>query len=144
MASELKRGCGYRKVGGLYLVGEGISVSCDRLPYKLEVCPVCGAGIKVGRGMTKIIPLQLFGIHDNIEPCQDKFRPCPMCDPTNDIAYIMGVGEKYYPTPDDFMNEGVAQGISKRISQIPKDFELGNTLIYLAHPKACEVRESNP
>lgn len=33
MAQESKRGCGYRKVGGTYLVGNYISVPCDRLPY---------------------------------------------------------------------------------------------------------------
>lgn len=30
MACEPKRGCGYRKVGGIYLVGGGIGVPCDR------------------------------------------------------------------------------------------------------------------
>lgn len=33
MASETKRGCGYRKVGGMYLVGDYIRVPCDRLPF---------------------------------------------------------------------------------------------------------------
>lgn len=138
MASETKRGCGYRKVGGMYLVGNYVSVSCDRLPYPLEVCPVCGAGIKVGRGLTKINPLKLFDTHID---CSDKFRPCFMCDPKDEPAYIMGVGEKYYPTPEHFIQEGVRQGFSKRIAQIPKEFEIGKTVIYLAHPKACEIRE---
>ena len=31
MASEPKRGCGYRKIGGTYLVGGGIGIPCDRL-----------------------------------------------------------------------------------------------------------------
>jgi hypothetical protein len=42
MAVESARACGYRKVGGLYLVGGGSSVTCDRLPYPLEECPACG------------------------------------------------------------------------------------------------------
>ena len=53
----------------------------------------------------------------------------------------MGVGEKYYKTPDDFMAEAHRLGISKRIPFIPKELELGKTIVYLAHPKACEVRE---
>jgi hypothetical protein len=52
MAIERKRGCGYRKVGGMYLVGdEGIWVPCDRLPIILDVCPACGGGIKPGSFM---------------------------------------------------------------------------------------------
>lgn len=136
MATESKRGCGFRKVGGLYLVGDYIPIACDRLPYPLDVCPVCGAGIKVGRGMTAINPLHLFGRHSD---CTDKHHPCFICDPTEDIAYIMRVGEKYYPTPEDFIREGIAQGFSKRIAQIPHEFVLGETIIYLAHIKACVV-----
>jgi hypothetical protein len=157
MAAESKRGCGYRKVGGLYFVGEGISVPCDRLPYKLESCPVCGAGIHFTRSLTEINPLKLFGTHDQQvkvfegEPglegevtqvlCYDEVRPCWMCDPTEDPAYIMMVGEKYYPTPDDFREESRKLGISKRIPFIPKKFELGKTIIYLAHNKACVSHE---
>jgi len=49
---EEKRGCGYRKVGAMYLCGMGIPVECDRLPYELTVCRVCGAGVKQSRGFT--------------------------------------------------------------------------------------------
>lgn len=139
MAQEEIRGCGYRKVGGLYLCGEYISIPCDRLPYPLDVCPVCGGGIKVSRGFTKINPLRLFGYH---QPCSDKIRPCFVCDPKDEPAFIMGVGERYYKTPGDFMLEARKLGVSKRIPFIPKELELGKTVVYLAHPKACEVRES--
>ncbi len=138
MAAEAKRGCGYRKVGGLYLVGEYRAVACDRLPFPLTVCPTCGHGIKVGRGFTEIVPATLFGNHEN---CQDHNRPCRVCDPTTEPAYIMLVGEKFYPTPEDFINEGIAQGFSKRIAQIPLKFKIGETVIYLAHHRACVVRE---
>jgi hypothetical protein len=53
----------------------------------------------------------------------------------------MIVGAGSYPTPHDFLKEALAVGISKRIPFIPKELELGKTVIYLAHPKACEVRE---
>jgi len=139
MAQETKRGCGYRKVGGLYLCGEYISVPCDRLPYPLDVCPTCGGGIKVSRGFTKINPLKLFGYH---QPCSGRIRPCFVCDPKDEMAYIMGVGEKYYKTPRDFMVEAQQLGVSKRIPWIPDELELGKTIVYLAHPKACEVKTS--
>jgi hypothetical protein len=138
MASEARRGCGFRKVGGIYLVGGAISEPCDRLPFPLDVCPVCGHGVKLGRGMTSVNPLKLFGKHHN---CVDKNRPCIVCDPTEVTAYIMRVGEKFYPTPEHFLEEGRALGISKRISQIPLKFKLGKTVVYLAHINAYVVKE---
>jgi hypothetical protein len=137
MAQEAKRWCGYRHVGGLYLCGKYISVPCDRLPYPLDICPTCGGGIKVSRGFTKINPLRLLGPH---EDCTDNLRPCYMCDPSDAPAFIMGVGEKYYKTPGDFLAEAHDLGISKRIPFIPKEMELGKTIVYLAHPKACMVK----
>jgi len=138
MSVEEIRGCGYRKVGGMYLCGEYISSTCDRMPFPLTTCPVCGQGIKVSRGFTQVNPFQLWGIHQD---CRDNFRPCFLCDPQDELAYIMLVGAGNYPTPQDFMNEARIMGVSKRIPFIPKDLELGKTVVYLAHPKACEVRE---
>lgn len=137
MAQEAKRGCGFRRVGDLYLVGGFFAVQCDRLPYPLDICPVCGGGIKVSRAFTRVNPLALFGDHQD---CVDQHRPCRLCDPTSHIAFIMRVGEKFYPTPGHFADEAMAMGISKKIPFIPKELELGETHIFLAHPKACEVR----
>lgn len=161
MAVEQIRGCGYRKVNALYLCGEYIRHDpCDRMPFPLTTCPVCGQGIKVSRGFTQVNPYRLWGPHDSTyydepnEPlplgailvsremiitCTDRFRPCFLCDPQDQPAYIMLVGEKYY-TPESFLDEAHRMGISKRIPFIPKDLELGKTVIYLAHPKACEVK----
>lgn len=142
MASEKERGCGFRKVGGLYLVGEYISVPCDRLPMELTSCPICGAGIhthrdskgkiQLNRGISIINPLKLFGKHLN---CADKIRPCKVCDPLDDIAYIMTVGKRNY-TPQSFLQEAIEDGVSKRIPFIPRGLKLGKTIIYLAHPEA--------
>lgn len=137
MAVEQRRGCGFRVVGGLYLCGEYISSPCDRMPFPLTVCPVCGQGIKVGRGFTEINPYPLWGIHQD---CKDLHRPCFLCDPKDELAYIMLVGAGNYKTPHDFMDEARQMGISKRIPFIPKGLELGKTVLYLAHPKACEVK----
>jgi hypothetical protein len=137
MAIEGKRGCGYRKIGGLYLCGDYIPVECDRLPLELTTCPVCGAGIHFTRSFTEINPLKLFGYH---QPCHDAFRPCIVCDPKDETAYVMVVGSKYY-TPQSFVEEAAAMGISKRIPFIPKNLEPGKTVVYLAHPKAVCVQE---
>ncbi len=132
---EEMRGCGYRKVGGLYLVGEGFALSCDRLPYNLEVCPVCGHGIKFSLGFTWIKPEPLFGQHKD---CTDTLKnTCPLCNPkiVGERAGLMWVGEEFY-TPDSFIREAKKLGVSKRINAIPKGFEVGKTWVYLAHRKA--------
>lgn len=137
MAIEDIRGCGFRKVGGMYLCGEYISSPCDRMPFPLTTCPVCGQGIKVGRGFTEINPYRLWGIHQD---CADRLRPCHVCDPQDEPAYIMLVGAGNYKMPQDFLDEARQMGISKRIPFIPKDLELGKTVVYLAHPQACKVK----
>lgn len=58
-----------------------------------------------------------------------------MCDPKDETAYIMLVGEKYY-SPQSFLAEGTTLGVSKKIAFIPQEFELGKTVVYLAHKKA--------
>jgi len=49
---ESKRGCGWRKPGGLYLMADGPAELCGKLPIPLEICPSCGGGIKLSRGWT--------------------------------------------------------------------------------------------
>ena len=56
MASEGKRGCGYRKFDALYIVCDPVSNPCDRLPFELSVCPCCKQGYKQARGFTWVIP----------------------------------------------------------------------------------------
>jgi len=130
--TEEKRGCGYRAVGALYLCGFGIPVECDRLPYELTTCPVCGAGVKQSRGFTWLDWFEFAGKH---EGCKDKYL-CPLCDPKEgDIFGLIWVGKKFY-TPESFIEEAIKMGVSKRIAQIPKKLELGKTRILVAHPDA--------
>jgi len=35
MAIEPIRGCGFRKVHGLYLVGDAVGLPCDRMPFRI-------------------------------------------------------------------------------------------------------------
>jgi hypothetical protein len=138
MAVEAKRGCGFRKIGGLYLVGRGRGVTCDRLPIPLDVCPTCSRGIKPSRGWTWIDVAGLVGgVHLN---CTDDF-PCPLCMTTERMgkAGLLWVGGKFYPTPEDFAIEAAELGISRRISAVPRDFEIGKTWVLLAHQKRIRV-----
>ena len=140
MAIEAKRGCGFRKIHGLYMVADGLSAACDRLPIEIGACPVCNSGLHFTRGMTQINARKLWGIHT---PCQDPEEikvQCTCCTPPEAPSYIMGVGVKFYPTPQDFILEGIAQGVSKRIAAIPKNFKLGETWIYLVHPHAVILK----
>lgn len=134
MAIETRRGCGFRKVGALYLCGSGITISCDRLPFPIEYCPVCGSGIKFTQGFTWIDWLEFAGIHDS---CKDKHLMCSVCVPNiHPQPYgLMWVGEAYY-SPEHFIKEALEMGVSKRIAFIPKELKLGETVVLLAHKKA--------
>lgn len=138
MAVEAKRGCGYRKIGGLYLVSGPGGMPCDRLPISLDVCPVCSHGFKQARGFTWTDVAGLVGgIHPN---CQDEF-PCPLCMATGDMgkAGLLWIGEKFYKTPEDFDRESAHLGVSRRIHALPRGFKVGETWILLAHPKTVPM-----
>lgn len=147
MAVEMRRGCGYRRVGGLYLMSGILGEACHRLPFELHVCPTCSAGIKPTRGWTWIDPVAL------LEECQFN-KPgkrtesqarhcgnCVMCSPgiTDEHAGLLWIGGSYYERPEDFMAEARRMGISRKIPALPRGFILGETWVYVAHRKACET-----
>lgn len=143
---EARRGCGYRKPGktgvGIYLRGMGWGEICERLPYPLEVCPTCNGGIKFSRGFTWIRPKPLLHTpplcnqRDIERPGQGhNHLACIVCNPLDDPAGLMWVGEKFY-SPASFTAEAMEIGISKRVSAIPRGFEVGKHWIYLAHVRA--------
>jgi hypothetical protein len=128
-----KRGCGYRKPGGIYLCCDGPGSACGMLPCPLTVCPCCGDGIKQTRGFTWINS-NLFGE----TKCPLDVRTCWQCPMSaKDLQMgLMWVGEKFYPTTSEFNRESDLHGISKRIAQIPHKLKVGETWIALAHPRA--------
>ncbi len=158
MAVEAKRGCGYRKVGGTYLVGGGIGAPCDRLPFALEVCPCCNAGFKPSLGWTWIRPGLLFqGPHIfEIGEYPDPASEAILCSEAEDSscwlcanpgkferAGLIWIGERFYKSPSDFIKEGVELGFSRRIKAVPQKFKVGETPIFLAHKKAVPVPVQN-
>lgn len=134
MAVEAKRGCGYRKVGGLYLMGGGVSRGCGRMPLGLHVCPACGGGVKQTRGWTWIDPSQLFAGTECDTP--RKCDRCPLAN-LNELtrAGLLWIGKQFYPTPEHFLMEGSTMGICRRISAVPRGFEVGVHWVMLAHPE---------
>lgn len=139
MAVEEKRKCGFRKVGGMYFVGSGMSGDCHRLPMPIHVCPVCSNGLKYSMGFTWLDPGKFFGkcTHED-EPCH--LRGCNVCSPPEGKHGLLWVGKKFY-SAEEFTHEAIMQGVSKRISAVPRDFKLGETWIYLAHLEGGKIIE---
>lgn len=133
---EPRRGCGWRRLRKLYLVGTGIAVVCHRLPLPMpEACPCCGWELKFHRGIQKIDFARIFGECDELEKKHPCHPDCPICNPP-EFGWLMWVGEKFYPTPEHFTTEAAKLGVSKAVSKIPKDFVVGEHWVYLAHRKA--------
>lgn len=157
MAIEPRRGCGFRKINGLYLVGGGIAKPCDRLPLTLCLCPTCGAGIKQTRGWTWIDVSRLIegphvsSVEGELRECSCELRSrtigirilCTFCHFPKRMgrAGLLWIGEKFYATPADFVAEGMNLGFSRRIKSIPRGFKAGETWVLLAHPKAVHTTE---
>jgi hypothetical protein len=136
MAVEAKRGCGYRKVGGIYIVSDPGGFGCCSLPLELSICPCCGGGIKQARGFTWVNPGLLFQKNEPLKPgCN---AVCPVANPASmgERAGLLWVGERFYPTPAAFDREAGTLGISKRVAALPRGFKVGETFVLLAHPKA--------
>jgi len=62
---------------------------------------------------------------------------CPVGNAPEGTHKVMWIGRKTY-TVASFCEEPVAQGISRRLRAIPRDFEVGETVVYLAHVDAVE------
>lgn len=181
---EEARGCGFRKAGGYYLVAEGLSTPCGRLPIPIQRCPCCGEGVKFSRGTTWLDPrpfakipcsfkgecpettcpafnMDSLGRTDviecstpkKVEDAQKKFRSNFRYEDVKvgvsrrdrslqevsarfPHVLLLWIGEKFYATPEDFINEAKKQGVSRRIPTVPHDFEAGETWVWLAHLKA--------
>jgi hypothetical protein len=140
---EPKRGCGFRKEGGLYMRLDGAGAGCGKLPVILDICPACGQGVKFARSWTWINPSRLMVPG----PCGDVIDPiaggvpgtclgaaCVLCDPP-EKAGLIWIGEAHYKTPADWLKEAHEQGVSRRIKTVPHGFKIGEHWVMLAHKK---------
>lgn len=129
---EAKRGCGFRKPGGLYLVSTGMALPCLKFPIATEICPSCGGGIKPTRGWTWIDLMTIAG--ENL--CQlPHCKTCPAGGLKVRRCGLLWIGHGFYKTPLDFLDEVQRMGVSRRISAIPIGFEVGKTWVCVAHRK---------
>lgn len=151
---EGKRGCGWRRGGGLYLISDEIGIPCGLLPVELSVCPTCHAGIKPTRGWQWVEPDPLLPHHlpPSFSPSDDgdvdelTLPPSAMVQhpgcPLNELGLLgercglLWIGESFYPLPESWIREGRRMGFSRRIAALPKDFKAGETWVLAAHRKA--------
>lgn len=136
---DKERGCGWRKPGGLYLVGGGLARPCGKLPIPLRTCPCCGHGIKACRGWTWVDADILAAPYTCREEPSGKCCRCPLGHKIG-RAGLIWVGEKYYASAEEFCNEADSQGVSRRISRVPHGFVAGETWVLLAHRKTMQER----
>lgn len=134
-SSEPKRGCGFRQVGKLYLIGEGIPWICPSLPLIFKPCKCCDYEPPQYRDFQWITKTYTRHIR---EPTGKACHPeCPICYGVNDQDKygLMWVGKKFY-TPIEFITEAEEKNVCKAIKQIPSGLVLGETWVLLAHPEA--------
>ena len=139
---DQQRGCGWRKPGGLYMVAGGLSAPCGLLPIPLTVCPTCSCGIKPTRGWTWVDVKALVAGKGCSLPA-GRCLVCPLG--VNNLGGKQGllwVGGQFYERPIDWTAEAIKQGVSRRISAVPKDFKIGETWVLVAHREAITVREA--
>lgn len=134
MAVEARRGCGYRKVNGIYLCSDGPGMACCKLPILLHVCPTCGGGIKQNRGWTWIDPRPWIA-----GKCARNALMCPLNPLHNpealgDKVGLVWIGTRFYETPEHFLTEARNMGVSRRIKAVPRGFKLGEHWVFFAHP----------
>jgi hypothetical protein len=147
MAVEKARGCGYRKVGGLYLVTEGMGEPCERLPIPIMPCTCCGSRIKQSRGWQWVDIAWILSGARSCDGKPDHCPHCPVCTPRlfadakpMGKAGLLWIGGKFYKDPNAWMHEAQRMGVSRRIHTIPKGFELGKTWTFVAHPEAIPAK----
>lgn len=159
MAVEARRGCGYRKVGGLYMMGGALSAPCCKMPIIMDVCPCCSQGVRLTRTWTWLDPREWLRVKECTSQPSQAFKTagnpllCPLADTSGEglramsdresgtkvRVGLLNVGAQFYPTPEHFLVEARAMGLSRRIQAVPRGFRVGEHWVWVAHPKVRQV-----
>ena len=144
--TEGERGCGYRKPGGLYLVGGSMTAPCGGGPIPLRPCECCSLELKQHRAFGWFNPALLFEAMkptarkpgSSANRCPSGHCPgCPFSHPP-ERAGIVWIGKAHYPTWPEFMVEAETMGLSRRIGpHLPRDF--WNEREFSVHYKAQPI-----
>jgi len=104
------RGCGRRVPGGTYLV-------CSTSPFGL--------------------PVEYFVVDPPVSVDMESFRSPILHEENGTCHVIMWIGEKFYPSAVDFIEEARVQGVSRRVpSGFPFEKLTKNSKMILIHPRA--------
>ena len=146
---EGRRGCGFRKAGGIYLCSDDPEIPCALFPLPLAPCSKCGAVIKPFRGYKWIDPKRLMRRSCPRRKAKSRDPACCRLDEFSGKAILMWVGDEFYSTPAEFRRECRMLGLSRRIRCVPKGFQVGHTWLFLAHrfvihPKAGGTGKAKP
>lgn len=147
---EGKRGCGYRKPGGMYMVNDGPGLPCGRIPFPLSVCPCCGEGFRPSRGYRWVDGERILQAAPACAYLPDGCREtCAFAAGNEEAvgrAILIWVSADSYPTTSDFMKEAEAMGVSRRITgdALPRGLVIGETWIFLAHKQAIDELSDEP
>ena len=143
---EGKRGCGYRKPGGLYLINKNEGRPCGRIPFPLIVCPCCGEGFRPSRGYRWVDGQKLLESapecsFDGIRTESKCLEDCSFREGNEENvgrAILIWVSPDNYTTTEEFLHEAGEMGISRRLSgdQVPRGLIVGETWVFLAHREA--------
>lgn len=145
---EGKRGCGYRKPGGLYLVNRVEAKPCGRIPFPLTVCPCCGEGFRPSRGYRWVDGQKLLETAPecSFDKCDDDCSFREGNEENVGRSILIWVSPENYPIPDDFLTEAGLMGVCRRLSgdQIPRGMIVGETWVFLAHRSAIDTHSNEP
>jgi len=134
---DYERGCGWREPGGLYLRSDTAAQPCGRLPVPLGACTGCGRPWRAVKGWTVVDLGELFAGKICLES-RLRCESCCLKTPTG-MAGLLWVASTHYRTPDLFLYESRELGVSKRIPDVPDWFEIGTSVVLLAHCRVLDV-----
>jgi predicted nucleic acid-binding Zn ribbon protein len=136
---EGRREDGYRMAGGLFLFagGDTIMAPCKKLPVIMERGPVCGGGINPTGEFQWVDGNKLVASRKCTEENPKACEACPMGRERPELARagLLWIGEGFYKTSQDWIEEAKKMGASLRIAAVPCGFEVGKTWVFVAHRK---------
>ena len=129
------RGCGYRVEGGLYFYSNEEPVASGAFPMPV-ICDCCHNGIAPSRNL-KLAKLARFAKGLCIDAPDPRVPESMLLDEDQSVV-IITIGNKFYPTPEDYLKEALIAGFSRRINAIPRGWKLGDW-VFLLHPKVFPI-----
>ena len=123
------------------MVSDAFWRMCTLLPIPLIKCTCCGGGIRQSRGFTWWNPKAIINSIPALDDRCSVTTECAlvMCPKEIERAGLLWIGKRYYPSQKGFLREAKEMGLSRRIPALPRDFKIGNDVVFLAHPEAVYV-----